>query len=202
MVLLIILTSAAVSILAFNRRDILDKLKFNAHAIANNKQWYRFLSYGLVHADWMHLFINMFVLFSFGDIVLTIFILHFGVEANLYFILLYIGGLGFSTLYDFGKYKNDPYYNAVGASGAVSAVLFSSIILFPQGKIFLFFIPIPIPAPIFGLLYLAYSVYMGKKNMDNIGHSAHFWGAVFGIVFTIAIRFEFLSEFIAQVFGN
>ena len=202
MVPLIILTSTAVSILAFYRRDIFDKLKFNAYAIVNHKQWYRFLSYGLVHADWMHLFINMFVLYSFGDIVLTFFKYHFGLEANLYFILLYIGGLGFSTLYDFGKYKNDPYYNAVGASGAVSAVLFSSIILYPQGKIFLFFIPIGIPAPIFGILYLAYSVYMGKKNIDNIGHSAHFWGAVFGIIFTIAIRFEFLSEFIAQILGK
>lgn len=200
MVLLIIITTAIISVIAFNRIDIFDRLKFNAHAIQTKKQWYRFFSYGLIHADWMHLIINMFVFYSFGDIVLFFFKFHFGFQANIYFMLLYIGGIAFSTLYDFGKHKNDPYYNAVGASGAVAAVLFSSILLYPQGEIFLFFIPIGIPAPIFGLLYLVYSVYMARKNTDNIGHSAHFGGAIFGLIFTIAIRFEFLNEFISSFF--
>lgn len=200
MIYLIIITTVLISIISFNRIDIFDRLKFNAYEIHTDKEWYRFLSYGLIHADWMHLFINMFVFYSFGGIVLYIFKAHFGFQANIYFMLLYIGGIGFSTLYDFGKHKNDPYYNAVGASGAVSAILFSSIILYPQGEIYLFLIPIGIPAPIFGLLYLGYSVYMAKRNTDNIGHSAHFAGAIFGIIFTIAIRFEFLSEFIANLF--
>jgi len=200
MVLLIIVTTALVSFLAFNRTDIFDKLKFNSYAINKHKEWYRFFSYGLIHADWMHLIINMFVFYSFGDIVLFFFKMHFGLAANIYFILLYIGGIGFSTLYDYGKHKDDSYYNAVGASGAVAAIVFSSILLYPQGEIYLFMIPIGIPAPIFGLLYLGYSVYMAKKGMDNIGHTAHFAGAIFGLIFTIAIRFEFLNEFFANLF--
>ena len=87
----------------------------------------------------------------------------------------------------------------MGASGAVSAIVFASIILFPAGKIFLFFIPIGIPSPIFGLLYLVYSAYMAKKGQDNIGHSAHFWGAIYGVIFTIAIKPEFALNFVSQI---
>ncbi|MCD4682628.1 MAG: rhomboid family intramembrane serine protease [Bacteroidales bacterium] len=198
--ILIIGITAIVSFLSFNRRDIFDKLKFNAYYIHQRKEYYRVLSYGLIHADWMHLLVNMFVLYSFGDIVEQVFNAYFGFKGSIYFLLLYIGGIGFSTLFDFGKYKNDIYYNAVGASGAVSAIVFSSIILYPAGKIFLFFIPIGIPAPIFGLLYLAYSAYMAKRGRDNIGHSAHFWGAIFGVVFTIAIKPEFIKLFFEQLF--
>ncbi len=193
--------TAVVSIIAFQRRDIFDQLKFNAYVIKKHKKYYRFLSYGLVHADWMHLIINMFVLFSFGDIVSQFFDYHFGFKGNVYFLLLYIGGLAFSTLYDFGKHKDDPYYNAVGASGAVAAVVFSSILLYPAGKIFLFFIPIGIPAPLFGILYLGYSVYMGKKGTDNIGHTAHFFGAIYGLIFTIAIKPEFFTLFVQYFLG-
>ena len=193
--------TAVVSIIAFQRRDIFDQLKFNAYVIKKHKKYYRFLSYGLVHADWMHLIINMFVLFSFGDIVSQFFDYHFGFKGNVYFLLLYIGGIAFSTLYDFGKHKDDPYYNAVGASGAVAAVVFSSILLYPAGKIFLFFIPIGIPAPLFGILYLGYSVYMAKKGTDNIGHTAHFFGAIYGLVFTIAIKPEFFTLFVQYFLG-
>lgn len=198
---LIIGITGVVSFIAFQRRDIFNQLKFNAYDIKHFKKYYRFLSYGLVHADWMHLIINMFVLYSFGGIVSQFFDFHFGAKGNVYFILLYIGGLGFSTLYDFGKYKDDPYYNAVGASGAVAAVVFASILLYPAGKIFLFFIPIGIPAPIFGILYLFYSVYMGKKGTDNIGHNAHFFGAIYGLIFTIAIKPEFVTMFIQYYLG-
>lgn len=190
-----------VSFVAFNRRDIFDGLKFNAYFIHQRKEWYRFFSYGLIHADWMHLMINMFVLYSFGEIVEQFFNYYFEFKGYIYFALLYIGGIGFSSLFDYGKYKKDIYYNAVGASGAVSAVVFSSIILYPVGKIFLFFIPIGIPAPIFGILYLAYSVYMGKKGTDNIGHSAHFWGAIYGIAFTIAIKPQLLIIFYQMLFN-
>ena len=197
---LIIAISVATSLIAFNRPDIFDKFKFNAYAINKNKEWYRFFTYGLIHADYMHLFINMFVFYSFGEIVETIFGLYFGQQAMLFYILLYVGGIAFSSLWDFGKHKNDSYYNAVGASGAVSAILFSSIILYPQGRIFLFFIPIGIPAPIFGILYLAYSAYMAKKGTDNVGHSAHFWGAIYGIVFTIALKPSLVLTFFNNLF--
>lgn len=200
MTLFIIALTVLVSILSFNRRDIFDKLKFNAYFILHRKEWYRFLSYGLIHADWGHLLINMFVLYSFGEIVEQFFTYYFEFKGYVYFLLLYIGGMGFSTLFDYGKYKNDIYYNAVGASGAVSAIVFASILLYPAGKIFLFFIPIGIPAPIFGLLYLGYSGYMARKGMDNIGHTAHFFGAIYGILFTVAIKPDIVPSFIEGIF--
>jgi membrane associated rhomboid family serine protease len=114
-------------------------------------------------------------------------------------MLLYLGGLILSIIPAYGKNKNNVFYNSVGASGAVSAVVFSSIILYPAGKIFLFFIPIGIPAPIFGILYLVYEYYMSKKGKDNIGHDAHFWGAVFGVMYIIAIRPQFAVSFLQQI---
>jgi membrane associated rhomboid family serine protease len=141
------------------------------------------------------------VLWSFGDVVLSFFNVDFGQASLLYFSGLYIGGAFFSTVYDYAKQKDNIFYNAVGASGAVSAVVFSSIILYPAGRIYLFFIPIGIPSWIFGLLYLAYSAYMGKRGGDNIGHNAHFWGAVFGIVYTILINPAYIEMFIEQFGG-
>lgn len=199
--LLIIGITALISLLAFQRNDIFDRMKFNAWEIHHQKEWFRFISYGFIHADWIHLLVNMFVLYSFGCIVEEVFQYYFDLKFIIYYLLLYFGGIAFSAIWDFGKYKDNMNYNAVGASGAVSAVVFSSIILYPAGKIFLFFIPIGIPAPIFGLLYLVYSAYMARKGTSNIGHSAHFWGAVFGIVFTIALNYEFLSSFLEQVFS-
>jgi membrane associated rhomboid family serine protease len=189
-----------ISILAFNRRDIFDRLKFNAYLIHTKREYQRFLTYGFIHADWIHLFVNMLVLYSFGRIVEEFFQYYFQLTGYVYYGLLYLAGIGFSSLFDYGKHKDNIYYNAVGASGAVSAVVFSSIILYPAGKIFLFFIPIGIPAPIFGVLYLIYSAYMARKGTDNIGHSAHFWGAIFGVVFTIAINPDFIFTFWDQIF--
>ncbi len=173
MLFAVILVTAAISIMAFGNEDLFRKLK----------------------SDWGHLIINMFVLYSFGDIVLHHFKADFGQLAGLKFLLLYVGGVFFSTIFDYFKNKDNIYYNAVGASGAVSAVLFSSIILYPTGKIFFFFVPSGIPSWIFGILYLVYSAYMGKRGSDNIGHFAHFWGAVFGVVFTMFINHDYLEPF-------
>jgi len=154
----------------------------------------------LVHAGWAHLLINMFVLYSFGAFVEDALQMYFGGRGLLYYTMLYVGGILFSTLWDFGKFKNDPYYNAVGASGAVSAVVFASILLNPGSSIFLFPIPFPLPSWVFGIVYLIYSAYMGKKGIDNIGHSAHFWGAVYGIVLTIVLVPGVVSNFFATIF--
>ena len=149
----------------------------------------------------MHLFINMFVLYSFGKVVIDYYVAIFGLKGYYYFVLLYIGAIMLSVLPSFGKHKNDPGYNAVGASGAVSAVVFASILFVSLGKIYLFFIPIGIPAFIFGGLYLYYSAYMAKRGGDNIGHDAHFWGALFGIVYTIALKPKIFLYFIDQIGG-
>ena len=199
MVLTIIAITCLVSIMAFSNPDLMNRLQFNAYAIKHNKQPWRFFTYGLVHAGWAHLAINMFVLWSFGRIVFDIYGYLFGSLGILYFLLLYIGGIMFSVLFDYGRHKNDAWYNAVGASGAVSAVVFASIILYPAGGVYLFFIPIEIPSPIFGILYLIYSASMARKGRDNIGHDAHFWGAIYGVVLTIAIKPVLFLRFIDEV---
>jgi len=197
--IIIILLTVLISFLCLNKIELFDKLKFNAYDVKHSNQWYRFFTYGFLHAGWLHLFINMLVLYSFGSIVETYLKFYFPEKYILYYLLLYIGGLILSIIPAYGKNKNDVFYNSVGASGAVSAVLFSSIILYPAGKVSLFFIPIGIPSPIFGVLYLAYEYYMSKRVNDNIGHDAHFWGAVFGVVYIIAIKPQFAISFLQQI---
>ncbi len=198
----IIAITVIISFLAFNNSELFQRLRFNAWLIKERKQNWRIFTYALLHAGWMHLLVNMFVFYSFGRFVEKVFQLEFGMgQGILYFVLLYVGGVLFSTLYDFSKQKSNPYYDAVGASGAVAAVLFSSILLAPTNSLFIFPIPFPVPAWLFGVLYLIYSVYMGKKGSDNIGHNAHFFGAVFGLVFTIIINPDFALGFFAQLFG-
>ena len=194
-----IIITAAVSIPAFSNKELFSRLRFNPYIIRETKQWHRFLTYGLLHADWAHLMINMFVLYSFGEQVEYFMKYYFGLKGNLYFVLLYVGGIFFSVVPAFEKHRNDSWYNAVGASGAVSAVVFSSIIFWPASKIMFLLLPIPIPAVVFGILYLVYSAYMSRKASDNIGHDAHFWGALFGVVFTIVIKPELASIFVKQL---
>jgi membrane associated rhomboid family serine protease len=196
---IIIGLTVLISFLCLNNTELFDKLKFNAYDVKHSNQWYRFFTYGFLHAGWMHLFINMLVLYSFGVIVEAYLKFYFPTKYLLYYLLLYIGGLLLSIIPAYGKNKNDVFYNSVGASGAIAAVLFSSIILYPSGKILLFFIPIGIPSPIFGVLYISYEYYMSKRAKDNIGHDAHLWGAVYGIVYIIAIRPQFAISFLQQI---
>jgi membrane associated rhomboid family serine protease len=200
--IIIILVTVAVTILAFNNHELFRRLAFNAYDIKHFKNSYRFVSYALIHADWIHLLINMMVLYSFGRVVETYYGIYFGNKAILYYLLLYIGSTAISTLPSYGKHKDDYTYTAVGASGAVSAVVFASIIFDPLSKIYIFLIPIGIPAIIFGGLYLAYSWYMGKKNIDNVGHDVHFWGAIFGFVFTIILKPALFMNLIAILSGR
>jgi len=198
---LLIAVTVLVSIVAFQNPELMEKLKFNAYKIKYSKQTWRFFTYGLVHAGWMHLIVNMFVLWSFGEIVENYLELHFGFKGELYFVLLYVAGLIFSTLVDFRRNKENIYYNAVGASGAVSAVVFASILIYPGGSIFIFPLPIPIPSWLFGILYLLYSAYMAKRGIDNVGHTAHFWGAVVGIVFMALMAPSVFHNFLGYFAG-
>jgi membrane associated rhomboid family serine protease len=195
----IIVITCIVSILCLRDDELFQKLKFNAYDVKHSNQWYRFFSYGFLHANWIHLFINMFVLLSFGEFVEKRFHMVFPDKYILYYPLLYLGGLLISIVPAYGKHKNDVFYNSVGASGAVSAVVFASIILYPVGKISLFFIPVGIPSPLFGLLYLVYEFYMSKRAKDNIGHDAHLWGAIFGVVYTIALKPSLAKEFLIMI---
>jgi membrane associated rhomboid family serine protease len=195
----IIIITCIISLYAFYNRGVIEKFQFNAYAIKHHGQGWRFLSYGLIHADFIHLFVNMFVLYSFGKVVIEAYQFYFDAKGYFFYILLYIGGIIFSVLFDFGKHKDDMYYNAVGASGAVSAVLFASILIYPTGSLYLFPIPFPLPSVVFGLFYLVYSAVMARRAHDNIGHNAHFWGAIFGLIFTIALKPVLFMSFIQQI---
>lgn len=198
MTIIIIAITALISIAAFNKAELLYKYQFNAYQIVKRNQWYRILTYGFLHANWDHLLVNMVVLFFFGRVLETYFNYYFEASAVLYFILLYVGAIIFSTLYDLKKHREHYHYNAVGASGATSAVVFAAIFFAPLEKIYFMFF-IPIPGIIFAIGYLYYSYYMSKKNMDNIGHSAHFYGALFGFLFPILIKPQLFSLFLQQI---
>ena len=198
--ILIIVVTAIVSVLCFNGRLDFGALKFNAYDVWHRRQWHRMLAYGLVHAGWGHLFFNMLTLFFFGDVVEKYFGAAFGQPAGtILYIVLYVSALAVSTVGDLLKNKDNPMYNAVGASGAVSAVLFASILFEPKMGIYIYLIPIPVPGYIFAPLYLAYCWYMAKRNMDNIGHTAHFWGAVYGFVFPLLLRPDIFQHFISRM---
>jgi membrane associated rhomboid family serine protease len=187
------------SLLGFSNREVFDKCKFNPYDIRHGGQWYRFFTYGFFHAGWFHLIINMLVLLSFGDLVEKAFHFYFHSRYVLYYLLLYFGAILLSVIPAFGKHKNDVFYNAVGASGAVSAVVFASILISPLQKVYLFFIPIGIPAVIFGFLYLAYEFYMSRRAKDNIGHDAHLWGAIYGLAFTILAKPKIFMDFLEKL---
>jgi len=199
MTILIILFTSIFSILAFNKPELMYKYQFNAYQIYHRKQWYRIFTHAFLHADWMHLLINMFVLFSFGSILEQYFQLYFEGKGIVYFFTLYFGSIIISTLYTLIKQKDNHYYNAVGASGAVSAIVFASIFFAPMSKLLVFGI-LPLPAILFGILYLGYSYYMSKKSVDNVAHDTHFWGAVFGFIFPMLIKPELYNVFLMQLF--
>jgi len=194
---LILGTTIVVSLICFNRRDLINKLSFNAYAITKRNEWFRIISHGFLHADMTHLFVNMFTFWSFGGYMETLFA-NIGFSSWA-FIGLYFGGMFFSSVYDLIKYRNNIYYQSIGASGAVSAILFSSIIFNPWGKILLFAI-IPISGIIFGVLYLVYCQYMAKRSSDNINHNAHFYGAIYGFLFPAILQPSLIFVFFDHLF--
>lgn len=192
---IIIGITAVVSYMAFQNPALMDKLQFNAAMIIHRKQYYRIISHAFIHVGWMHLAVNMLVLYFFGRNVESYFGYFFGNKATFFYLVLYIGGILVSNAWSLIRHKNDYYYNAVGASGAVSAVLFAFIFLDPWELLYLFAV-IPIPGIIFGVGYLIYSYQMGKRKADNVAHDAHFLGAVFGFIFPIILKPELFSRFI------
>lgn len=200
----IIAITVFISIISMDNQSLQNKLMFNAYMINNRKEWYRFFSSGLIHADFMHLAFNMFSLYMFGRGVEAIYGFEdvFGTKGPLFYILLYVGGLALSSIYSYEKNKNNIYYNALGASGAVSSVVFAFIILNPTSKLGLLFLPFEIPAYLFGVIFLAVEYYLGKRGQSNIGHDAHFWGAIYGVAFTLILKPSLFSYFIQQIFGN
>lgn len=195
---IIIATTALVSWIAFRDHNLLEKLQFNAARIIHGREYYRLVSHALVHASWTHLFVNMLVLYFFGQAVESYLANIFGNKATLYFLMLYIGGILASNLYSLFQHRNNYYYNAIGASGAVSAVLFTFIFFNPWEKLY-FFGLLPIPGILFALGYLVYSWIMGKRGSDNIAHDSHLLGALFGFFFPALLKPGLFSHFIDQL---
>lgn len=197
---LLIGITVTTSLLAFSYRQLLSAFIFNPYVIDARKQYYRFITAGFIHADLMHLFFNMYALYLFGGIVESAFTIIFPGMGRILYLLLYFSALVMSSTFSFYKYRNNPRYNALGASGAVSAVLFASIILYPAQQLMIFPIPFFIPSYILGPLYLLYSWYMGRKQLDNVGHDAHFFGALWGMLFVVLLWHDALNNFIRQIF--
>lgn len=193
---LIIGITAILSFQCFSNPEAFMKLALIPYRVVRNKEWYRVLSHGFIHADMMHLLVNMFTFWSFGTYIERYFQwMGFGKFA---FMGLYFGGMIVASVFDLIKQKDNPYYISIGASGAVSAVLFASVIFDPWGKILLFAI-IPIPGIIFALLYLVYCQYMAKRGGDNINHNAHFYGAIYGLIYPILLEPSLLPAFIENL---
>ncbi|WP_139851246.1 rhomboid family intramembrane serine protease [Acinetobacter pullicarnis] len=189
----IIIITLIVSFMAFNSPQLKARLIFWPPAMQRG-QIDRFITHGFVHADGTHLLFNMITLFFFGSIIESFYRQYF---YDLGFILFYLGGLIFAILPSYIKHRNDAQWASLGASGAVSAVLFAYILFQPWKLIFVFFIPVP--AIIFAVLYVGYSIWAGKRNNDNINHSAHLWGAAYGIIVTLMIEPKLFNHFLNQL---
>lgn len=189
----IIIITVLVSLVAWQSPKLMHRLIFYPPAIRGG-QIDRFITSGFVHADPIHLIFNMFTLYFFGRVMENLYVDKFG---YLGFLSFYVLAIIVSSVPDYVKHKNDPYFRSLGASGGVSAVLFAFILLAPWSVIYFFFIPIP--AIIFAILYVAYSWYAHKKGDSNIGHLAHLTGAAFGVVATIAIEPAIVIHFIGAL---
>ncbi|MEN9523242.1 MAG: hypothetical protein RL065_1619 [Bacteroidota bacterium] len=195
---LIIGVTVIASLIAFSNHTFFEKNKFVPYLINRNpKEWFRFISSGFVHADFIHLGLNMYVFYSFGSFVNFYFKIEFDKFGNLIFLLLYLSAIAVSSIPTYLKNKNNAYYASIGASGAVAAITFASIIIEPTSTILM--MGIPMPAIVFGVIYLAAEYFMGKRNGDNINHDAHFWGAVYGFIFTGILQPELFTSFIGKV---
>jgi membrane associated rhomboid family serine protease len=192
--LIIIGITCVVSFMAFNNARLMNDLILWPPAITRSREYHRLVTYGLIHADFNHLLFNMITLFFFGRVMEGLYTARLG---TLGFALFYIVALVVSILPTYLKNRRNPNYRSLGASGAVSAVLFSFILIAPWSRIVV--LVVPMPAIIYALLYVGYSVYMDRRGGGNVNHSAHLWGAAFGVIFTLLIRPDVLPLFLAQL---
>lgn len=192
---LIMIFTVVTSIYAFNDNSAYGKFMLNPFSISRGQKVYTLITSGLIHADWMHLIFNMITFFSFG------FPLERAIGSGP-FAAIYFVGLILSDIPTVIKHKNDIWYNSLGASGAVSAVLFASILLFPFTKIYIIPFPFGIWAIVFGPLYLIYCVYAAKQARDNINHDAHFFGALTGMIVMVLLVPGVMPHFIEQILAK
>ncbi|MEY2596056.1 MAG: hypothetical protein RI965_1328 [Bacteroidota bacterium] len=182
---LIIVITSVTSFIAFTKHSLREDLLFWPYKIKREGQIYRFITHGALHADAMHLIFNMVSFYSFGIALENyLFLAIFGEMSRAVLAIMYVTAIVAAVIPDYFKYKDRSFYRSLGASGAVSAVVFSAITIQPKMPIQFFFIPYPIPGYIFGIGFLILSAALAKKGSGNIGHNAHFWGSIYGILFT------------------
>ncbi len=202
---IIIAINCIVSFIGFSNQKLIDELIFYPPEITKKNQWYRFITCGFIHADIPHLAFNMYSFYMFGQAIEDACVDIYGSSGKLMFLLLYISALFVCLLPTYFKHKEDYYYRSLGASGAVSAIVFAFIFLAPLREIGLIIIPgLYAPAFIFGIIYLGVTAYLSKRSNSSINHSAHLWGSLYGIVFLSITCIAFtdfnpLANFIFQV---
>lgn len=177
--IVVIAANIIFSFKGFNDHAFFEKYKFNSAAVKRGEK-IRILTSGFLHVDTAHLFLNMLTLYFFADVVI-------GSLGSFSFLLIYVASLLLGNLLSYYFHKDEYQYNAVGASGAVSGIIYAAILLYPDMSLYMFFIPIPIPAYVFGIGYMLYSIYGMKNRIGNIGHDAHFGGAVGGYILTLVL---------------
>ena len=189
--LVLIAVTVATSLVAFGNAKMLDSLLLWTRAVRDG-QWWRLLTYGLVHADFTHLLVNMLTFFFFGRVVEGFYATHLGPWG---FYAFYASALLASILPSYFDHRDDPDYRSLGASGAVSAVLFAYILFEPWSMLYVFF-ALPVPAIVYAVLYVAYSMRASARGGDRTNHSAHLWGGAFGVAFTLVLDPSRVSRFL------
>jgi membrane associated rhomboid family serine protease len=193
--LLLIAIIGVVSYLGFSKEELIRKTIFSPYRIKHTNEWYRFLTSGFIHADWMHLIFNMYAFALFAGVLEQVFDQLMGaILGKLALVGLFVLGVVFSHISTYIKHKNDAWYQSLGASGGVASVLFAFIFLFPLQKMY------GLPMFVVGLIYLGFSNYLARKGSnDNTNHDAHYYGGVWGILFVIGIYPDSLFHFINEV---
>ncbi len=197
-VYIIIGVTGVISYMAWQNTDLFLKLMLSPYDMIRNKQYFRLLTHGFLHANWTHLIVNMLVFWSFGRVLIQYMNYFWGSTGIILFVFLYLSAIIVSSFFSVAKHKDDMGYSAVGASGATSAIVFASIFFDPWNMIY-FFGVLPVPGILFGAIYLIYSYRMAQKGQDNIGHDAHFWGAVYGFTFPIFFKPQLFMYFLDQL---
>ena len=192
--LVLIAITVLVSWQAFEKPQLLGRLILWPPAVDRRRQYDRLLTHGFIHADWQHLLFNMITLFFFGGTIERAFAPYIGPVG---FLLFYLSAILVAILPTYLRHRHDPNYRSLGASGAVSALLFASILINPWSLLLVFFIPMP--AIVFGVCYIGYSIWMDKRGGDNINHSAHLWGAGYGVLFTAMMEPRIIGVFLERL---
>ncbi len=196
---LLLALTVLISVKAMSDNTLKSRLMLNPYDIVHHKKWYRCITHGFIHADFTHLLFNMYVFYLFGVSLEERLTLDYGVRGHAIYGLLYVSGILFASVLSIKNNKDNPHYNALGASGAVSAILFAYIIVNPTRELGLLLIPIYIPAYIFGPIILLIEYVLSKRGGTGIAHDAHFAGAIYGILFMVALNKDYFIGFIEQI---